>query len=94
MNRVHVLRMLLQHGPLFYAELREITGWSEGRLARGLEVARAPRGPVRRDLVDGRWLYRLASPEERDVPIKPRGVMPGSTWTRARREAEQRRRMH
>jgi DNA-binding MarR family transcriptional regulator len=32
MTRTHALRSLLEHGPLTWRELREITGWPEGAL--------------------------------------------------------------
>lgn len=83
-TRPQVLEKLLQHGSLSRAELLEITGWSEQRLHRGLNLACGPRGPVRKER---RGVYRLATAEERQVPTKPRGVKPDSLWSPARRRA-------
>lgn len=60
MTRTHALRCLLEHGPLTWSELREITGWPEGSLksavARLLEYGSLDVVPMGRH----RNVYRLA----------------------------------
>ena len=71
MTRSHVLRQLLRLGALAFGELRTYTGWSELRLKRGLEVACSPRGPLARDWLDGRWIYRVKTDDElRRLPAR------------------------
>lgn len=83
MTNVEILTKLLVHGPLRTAEIREITGWSEGRLRRALAHASRPRGTLVRER---RHVYRVMTPQE--LAQRPRRARSGPTrWSPARRAA-------
>lgn len=87
MTRTHALTMLLQHGPLTFPELREITGWTSKRLVRGLEVACGPRGPVRHEGTPRGYVYRLTTLDEVMASPPPKRRGPKGPWSPARRAA-------
>ena len=61
MSRPYVLCMLLEHGALTRAQALEITGWTERKIDRALEMCMERRWIRRRSMVGlHRFLYELA----------------------------------
>lgn len=60
MTHTYAIRRLLEHGPLTFAELVEITGWERDNLTDVLRHM-AKRGTIRRTFAKGchRFIYRL-----------------------------------
>lgn len=80
MSRTRTVQLLLEHGPLNFAQLREVTGWTTKTVNRTLEQLQAW-GSVQKTGRPRSYVYELASPSTVGGFTASTGPMPAQHLT-------------